>query len=111
MEELKSEVRSFESILKALEKDQQLNPVGAEMLEVPIQRCNQVIEDILEKLKPFSKSKLGLKQSIEAAWSKSGFDTCLITLRGGIDLLMATRNIVRLVRICLPVLSCNYVAS
>ena len=52
-DQLNMEVKSFENILKCLEKDRQLNAAKAEVLDFPIERCNNVIKDITKGLGPF----------------------------------------------------------
>ena len=103
MAELKTEIKGLENVLTFLEKDRQLNPANAEVLDVPIQRCTDVIEDITKRLKSFSnsngRSDLGFMQSVEAAWVKSGFDKSLITLKRDVKLLMGTRKMLRSVEL------------
>ena len=99
---LKAELKTLESVLKFVEKDRQLNPAEADVLDVSIGRCNDVIKDITKRLGSFSNSQgrsvLGFKQSVEAAWGKSGFDRSLLTLRSDIELLMGIRTMLRLVK-------------
>jgi len=102
IDNLKAELETLKSVLGFAKKDLKLNPAEADFLDVSIRRCNRVIEDITKRLEPFSNSKgrsvLGFRQSVEAAWGKSGFDKSLIDLRRAIELLMGARGMLKSVK-------------
>lgn len=100
MTEVKREVKALEGILKYVQDDNQLDSVGAEVLNIPISICNDILSDMLEKLSPFcfapgEDRALGIGKSIEAAWQEAGFQEQQMDLRYWFDQVVNTSLLVQ----------------
>jgi len=100
MTEIKREVKALEGILKYVKDDNQSDSVGAEVLNIPIGICNDILSEMLEKLNPFcivpgEDQAFGVGKSIEAAWQEAGFQGQQTELRYWFDQVVNTSLLVQ----------------